>query len=156
MRFLSLKLSVDAHCKLVTLALMLAVCVPAFFLGAQTPPPAPPAARPSPTPEQLAIQAASEKDHQRVMDELGIKELRHGADSDPKSPYAGNYDETKADVYPKIPDPLILNNGKPVTTAKVWWSQTQAGDRGAFRPRDLWPDARESAQGQLGSREHGA
>ena len=123
MRFLSLKLSVDAHCKLVTLALMLAVCVPAFFLGAQTPPPAPPAARPSPTPEQLAIQAASEKDHQRVMDELGIKELRHGADSDPKSPYAGNYDETKADVYPKIPDPLILNNGKPVTTAKVWWSQ---------------------------------
>ncbi len=95
--------------------------------GGQKPPAAasspPPAARPQPAPEQLAIQAASEKDHQRVMDELGIKELRHGADSDPKSPYAVNYDETKADVYPKIPDPLVLNNGKPVTTAKVWWSK---------------------------------
>src|ERR1035438_1721435 len=82
-----------------------------------------PPARPVPTPEQLAIQAASEKDHQRVMDELGIKELRHGADSDPKSPYAANYDEAKADIYPKIPDPLVLNSGKPVTTAKVWWSK---------------------------------
>jgi hypothetical protein len=80
-------------------------------------------APPAPTPEQLAIQAASEKDHQRVMDELGIKELRHGADGDAKSPNAANYDEAKADVYPKIPDPLVLNDGKPVTTAKVWWSK---------------------------------
>ena len=32
-------------------------------------------ARPAPTPEQLAIQAASEKDHQRMMDLLGIKAL---------------------------------------------------------------------------------
>ena len=87
-----------------------------------TPPPQP-ATRPSPTPEQLAIQAASEKDHQRVMDELGIKALRRGADGDANSPNAANYDEAKADVYPKIPDPLVLNNGKPVTTAKVWWSK---------------------------------
>jgi hypothetical protein len=86
--------------------------------------PAPaPAAPPAPTPEELAIQAASEKDHQRVMDELGIKQLRHGADGDPKSPYAANYDESKADVYPKIPDPLVLNDGKPVTNAKMWWDQ---------------------------------
>ena len=38
-------------------------------------------ARPAPTPEQLAIQAASEKDHQRMMDLLGIKTLRPGATS---------------------------------------------------------------------------
>ncbi len=37
------------------------------------------ATRPAPTPEQLDIQAASEKDHQRMMDLLGIKELRPGA-----------------------------------------------------------------------------
>jgi hypothetical protein len=83
----------------------------------------PPAARAQPTAEQLATQAASEKDHQRVMDELGIKELRRGADGDANSPNAANYDESKADVYPKIPDPLVLNNGKPVTTAKVWWTK---------------------------------
>src|SRR4249920_2281989 len=78
---------------------------------AQTPPPAPPAAPPpprpafTPTPEMLAIQAASEKDHQRVMEQLDIKELRPGADSDPKSPHAANYDESKANVYPTVPDP---------------------------------------------------
>jgi len=86
---------------------------------AKTPAPAPP----GPTPEQIAIQAASEKDHQRVMDELGIKSLRPGVDSDPKSPHAANYDEAKADIYTNIPDPLVLNNGKPVTTAKMWWTE---------------------------------
>jgi hypothetical protein len=71
----------------------------------------------------LAIQAASEKDHQRMMDLLGIKELRRGADGDAKSPNAANYDETKADVYPNLPDPLVLKNGKHVTTAKEWWTK---------------------------------
>ena len=57
------------------------------------------------------------------MDVLGIKELRRGADGDPKSPNAANYDESKADVYPTLPDPLLLNNGKRVTSAKVWWAK---------------------------------
>jgi hypothetical protein len=89
---------------------------------AATPAPAPPP-RFTPTPEQLAIQAASEKDHQRVMEELGIKELRPGANGDANAPNAANYDESKADIYPKIPDPLVMNNGKPVTTAKMWWTK---------------------------------
>ena len=55
------------------------------------------------------------------MDLLGIKELRPGASHDPKSPYAVNYDESKANVYPSLPDPLLLKNGKRVTSAKVWW-----------------------------------
>ena len=54
------------------------------------------AARPAPTPEQLAIQAASEKDHQRVMDLLGIKELRPGASGNANGPNPANYDESKA------------------------------------------------------------
>ncbi len=103
----------------------LAVVAGGLRLDAQTAGPATPAPRPAftPTPEMLAIQAASEKDHQRVMDQLGIKELRPGADGDAKSPRAANYDESKADVYPKLPDPLLLDNGKRVTTAKMWWSQ---------------------------------
>jgi hypothetical protein len=91
--------------------------------SASTLPPQQPAARPGPTPEQIAIQAASEKEHQREMDLLGIKELRRGADGDPNSPNSANYDESKADLYPKIPDPLLMNNGKPVRTAKEWWSK---------------------------------
>ncbi|HEY6487547.1 MAG TPA: hypothetical protein VIY99_00355 [Terracidiphilus sp.] len=88
-----------------------------------TTPPRQAAAQPSPTPEQLAIQAASEKEHQREMDLLGIKQLRSGADGDANSPHSANYDESKADIYPKIPDPLLFDNGKPVTTPKQWWTR---------------------------------
>ena len=90
---------------------------------AQTAPQAAPPARPAPTPEQLAIQAATEKDHQRMMDLLAIKTLRPGANGDPHAPDAANYDESKADLYPNLPDPLLLNNGKRVTTAKMWWTR---------------------------------
>lgn len=69
------------------------------------------------------VQLTAEQDHQRMMDELHIASIRHGADSDSKSPYAVNYDESKANPYPNLPDPLILNNGKRVTTAKIWWTQ---------------------------------
>lgn len=58
-----------------------------------------------------------------MMDLLGIKELRRGADGDAKSPFAANYDESKADVYPTLPDPLVLKNGHRVTTAEEWWSK---------------------------------
>ena len=117
------------------LSLGLSATMPAFLVlsgairpAAQTAPAAPLAApatppRFTPTPEQLAIQAASEKDHQRTMDLLGIKELRRGADGDAKSPYAANYDESKADVYSSLPDPLLLKNGKRVTSAKLWWTK---------------------------------
>jgi hypothetical protein len=107
---------------LVILAFSGALRLAAQTSPAATPPPPPPPAF-KPTPEQLATQAASEKDHQRVMDLLGIKELRRGADGDAKSPFAANYDESKADVYPKLPEPLLLKNGKRVTSAKLWWTK---------------------------------
>jgi (4-O-methyl)-D-glucuronate---lignin esterase len=126
-----------------TSAMAFLLCAAALTLLAQTPATtqnapggtaAPPAAgqaspgqaapaRPAPTPEQLAIQAASEKERQREMDLLGIKTLRPGASGDNKAPDHANYDESKADLYPKLPDPLVLNDGKPVTTAKMWWTE---------------------------------
>jgi hypothetical protein len=70
------------------------------------------------------MQAASEKDHQRMMDLLGIKELREGADgNNPNAPNAANYDEAKADMHVALPDPLRLADGKPVTKAKIWWTE---------------------------------
>lgn len=58
-----------------------------------------------------------------MMDLLHITSLRRGADGDPKSPNAANYDEAKAEPDPKLPDPLRLNDGKEIKTAKEWWTK---------------------------------
>ncbi len=65
----------------------------------------------------------AEQDHQRMMDLLHLTSLRPGAEGDPKSPHAANYDESKAGPFTKLPDPLRLNNGKEIQTAKEWWSK---------------------------------
>lgn len=80
------------------------------------------------TPEQQAQlqaqQEATKKDHQQMMEQLKIASLRPGANpNDPKAPNAVNYDESKANPYPKLPDPLVLKNGKKVTSAKAWWNE---------------------------------
>jgi len=69
------------------------------------------------------VQLTAERDHQRMMDLLHITAIRRGADGDPKSPYAANYDEAKANPYPNLPDPLVLKDGKKITSAKMWWKQ---------------------------------
>ncbi|WP_227686935.1 alpha/beta hydrolase family protein [Spirosoma arboris] len=95
------------------------------------------------------VRTASQEDWQKMMDKLNLKlpTLPPPAD-DPKRPThlkakegtnnwydeAGNthvrsgwgnwtnYDEAKANEY-KLTDPLVLKNGKPVTTAAMWWKQ---------------------------------
>jgi hypothetical protein len=75
---------------------------------------------PPPSPAQLAAQA----DRQKMMDLLHIDSLRQGANgNNPQAPNAANYDESKANPYPTLPDPLVLNNGKKVTSSKMWWNQ---------------------------------
>jgi hypothetical protein len=69
----------------------------------------------------------AEQDHQRLMSLLNITSLRPGANgSNPQAPNAANYDESKANPYPNLPDPLVLKSGKKLTTAKVWWKQRRA------------------------------
>jgi hypothetical protein len=59
-----------------------------------------------------------------MLDLLHIASLRNGATTrDPQAPNFVNYDEAKANPYPKLPDPLVLKNGKKVTSAKMWWEQ---------------------------------
>ena len=66
----------------------------------------------------------ADQDHQRLMDLLHITSLRPGADQrNPQAPNGVNFDESKANPYPNLPDPLTLNNGKKVKTAKTWWRQ---------------------------------
>jgi hypothetical protein len=83
---------------------------------------------PAQTPEMQARmreqQAASLADRQKMMDLLGIKELRPGRNGSNKdAPNYANYDESKANPFPTLPDPLVLNNRKKVTTAKDWWDK---------------------------------
>ncbi|HEY0796660.1 MAG TPA: acetylxylan esterase [Acidisarcina sp.] len=65
----------------------------------------------------------AEQDHQNMMDQLGIKRLREGPSGDEKAPNHANYDETLANPYPNLPDPLTLKDGRKVTTPEMWWKQ---------------------------------
>lgn len=70
------------------------------------------------------VQMTAEQDHQRTMDLLHMTSMRPGANGmDPKAPDYANYDESKANPYPNLPDPLFLNDGKRVTSARSWWKE---------------------------------
>ncbi len=70
------------------------------------------------------VQLTAQEDRQRLMDLLHIASLRNGANgSNPQAPNYANYEETKANPYPKLPDPLVMNNGRKVTSAKMWWEK---------------------------------
>ena len=59
-----------------------------------------------------------------MMEKLGLSQLRQGANGrDPDAPNAANYDESKANPYPDLPDPLMLANGQPVKSARAWWKK---------------------------------
>jgi hypothetical protein len=77
----------------------------------------------SPNTAPPPVTFTSDQDHQNMMDQLGIKALRPGPSGNEKAPNHANYDESKANVYPDLPDPLKLNNGQPVTTPQIWWDQ---------------------------------
>ncbi|TDH27334.1 acetylxylan esterase [Segetibacter sp. 3557_3] len=71
-----------------------------------------------------SINKLSQEDHKHMLGLLQINSLRQGANgNDPNAPNAANYDESKANPYPALPDPLLLKNGKPITNAKLWWEQ---------------------------------
>src|SRR5262249_14059477 len=76
------------------------------------------------TPEKQAQQKTTRQDHQRMLEALKITSLRPSANpNNPQAPNAVNYDESKANPYPKLPDPLVLKNGKKVTSTKMWRQQ---------------------------------
>lgn len=65
----------------------------------------------------------AQQDHRNMMEQLGIEELRPGANGDENAPNHANYDELLANPYPTLPDALTLNDGEKVTTASLWWSK---------------------------------
>ena len=69
---------------------------------------------------QAPVTFTADQDHQNMMDQLGIKALRPGPSGNEKAPNHANYDESKANPFPDLPDPLTLKNGQKVTTPAMW------------------------------------
>ncbi|MGK6323145.1 hypothetical protein ACMGDM_08660 [Sphingomonas sp. DT-51] len=65
-------------------------------------------------------QTPAEREHQDMMRQLGIEQLRPGASGDPDAPNAANYDPSKANPYPVWPDLLTMEDGRPVLSAAMW------------------------------------
>jgi hypothetical protein len=85
-----------------------------LFAVAQEPKPADPA----------PLDLTAQQDHKLMMEALKIDSLRPGANGmNPSAPNAANYDESKANPYPNLPDPLILKNGERVASAEIWWKK---------------------------------
>ncbi|HEY0379786.1 MAG TPA: hypothetical protein VGC87_22910 [Pyrinomonadaceae bacterium] len=84
------------------------------------------------SPQETGTQPApvvltAEEDHRRMAKLLGIASLRPGANgNDPQAPNAANYDEAKANPYPRLPDPLVSKDGRKVTSARAWWAKRRA------------------------------
>jgi hypothetical protein len=84
--------------------------------------PIPPSPNSTNSPASSNLTAA--QDHQLMMDLLHIASLRRGADGNNRqAPNYQNTDEAKANPYPNLPDPLVLKNGKKVTTPEIWWKE---------------------------------
>ena len=91
---------------ILSLSLPATIAIP--ILTAQQPPP---------------VTFTADQDHQNMMDQLGIKAMRPGPSGNENAPNHANYDESKANPYPNLPDPLIMNDGTKVTTAAMWNEQ---------------------------------
>ena len=112
------ELRLDFRRRLPAIALAVLVCLNMSGAMAQTTlanPAATPPSAPAAAPATAYLTA--QQDRQRLMDLLGIKELRPGTEN------AANWDEAKANVYPNLPDPLVEKSGKLVKTAEEWWKE---------------------------------
>src|SRR5258708_1557164 len=77
-------------------------------------------------PPKPPVKMTAQEDHKRMMELLNITSIRRGADGNPKSEKAANLDESKANPYPDLPDPLAFKDGKKVTTADMWTTKRRA------------------------------
>ncbi|MEX0720471.1 MAG: hypothetical protein WD059_07370 [Balneolaceae bacterium] len=66
-----------------------------------------------------SINKLSYQDHQLMMNELGISDLRPGPSGNPDDPNAANSDESKVPPY-TLPDPLLFEDGSAVETPEDW------------------------------------
>jgi GH35 family endo-1,4-beta-xylanase len=63
------------------------------------------------------------QDHRDMLSQLGITKLRPGRSSSPESQNAANYDEAKANPYPKLPEILKTATDGTIGSSEVWWNK---------------------------------
>ncbi len=74
--------------------------------------------------DPVPMQLTAQQDHKLMMEALKITALRPGANGmNANAPNAANYEESKANPFPNLPDPLTLKNGEKVTTPAQWWKE---------------------------------
>ncbi len=83
------------------------------------------------------VALTADEDRQKMMDQLGITALRPGASGDEKAPDHANYDESQANPFPNLPDPLTMKNGEKVTTPEMWWKRRRPEIVEDYRARGL-------------------
>jgi hypothetical protein len=94
------------------------------------------------------VRLTAEQDHQRMMDLLHITSLRRGADGDPKSPNAANYDEEKAKLAEVAAGSVYRLLGKkdlgtsespPMETSLIDGELAYRQHAGGHTPGPNWP-----------------
>jgi lysophospholipase L1-like esterase len=95
----------------VAAVLSLVSTVPLLLAGS----PAARAAQSDPNRFPPQVKFTGKGDHQNMMDQLGIKALRPGANPNDQS----TFDEATANPYP-LPELMVMKNGAKVTSARQW------------------------------------
>lgn len=72
-----------------------------------------------PTPVTFTAQ----QDHDNMMQQLGIKELRPGPSGNASAPNHANYEESLANPCPLLPEILTTKNNKIVSSENLWWKE---------------------------------
>jgi hypothetical protein len=74
----------------------------------------------APAQESKPVVFTTQEDHRNMLDQLGITKLRPGRNGDAEAPNGANYDESKANPYPDLPEILVTTAGEKVTTPEQW------------------------------------
>ncbi len=99
------------------MSILARVAAPVILLTACTSVNAQPPGADGPKPP---VKLSAQEDHRRLLDLLGIESLRRGPSGNPNAPDAANADESRATTYDRLPDPLVFEDGTPVTNAAEW------------------------------------
>ncbi|MEQ8473976.1 MAG: acetylxylan esterase [Marinoscillum sp.] len=75
---------------------------------------------------------SSDEDQHLMMKTLGITKLRPGKNADVSASNSANYEESKANTFNELPELLVTERGKKVTTPEIWWSTRRPEIKHAF------------------------
>ena len=73
--------------------------------------------------ERDSINQLGQINQENMVQQLGIIELRPGFSGNDSDSNHANYDESKANPCPELPELLIANNGEKIITADDWWTK---------------------------------